>query len=84
MVARVVPQSARRRHAESRKPDLWGWAARPKAPVLCAPLPPPSWRASHSLLRAAPWSDPGVWLPVPHPGWVPAEFDARAVGARPS
>ena len=34
MVARVVPQSARRRHAESRKPDLWGWAARPKAPVL--------------------------------------------------
>ena len=24
MVARVVPQSARRRHAESRKPDLWG------------------------------------------------------------
>ena len=36
MVARVVPQSARRRHAESRKPDLWGWAARPKAPVLAA------------------------------------------------
>ena len=36
MVARVVPQSARRRHAESRKPDLWGRAARPKAPVLCA------------------------------------------------
>ena len=34
MVARVVPQSARRRHAESRKPDLWGRAARPKAPVL--------------------------------------------------
>ena len=34
MVARVVPQSARRRHAESRKPELWGWAARPKAPVL--------------------------------------------------
>ena len=36
MVARVVPQSARRRHAESRKPDLWGWAARPKAPALPA------------------------------------------------
>ena len=35
MVARVVPQSARRRHAESRKPDLRGVVARPKAPVLC-------------------------------------------------
>ena len=34
MVARVVPQSARRRHAESRKPDLRGVVARPKAPVL--------------------------------------------------
>ena len=37
MVARVVPQSARRRHAESRKPDLRGVVARPKAPVLGSP-----------------------------------------------
>ena len=34
MVARVVPQSARRRHAESRKPDLWGCAAGGRRPVL--------------------------------------------------
>ena len=40
MVARVVPQSARRRHAESRKPDLRGVVARPKAPVLEAKLTP--------------------------------------------
>ena len=45
MVARVVPQSARRRHAESRKPDLRGVVARPKAPVL---LP-----ESGAALRAA-------------------------------
>ena len=38
MVARVVPQSARRRHAESRKPDLRGVVARPKAPVLAQEL----------------------------------------------
>ena len=40
MVARVVPQSARRRHAESRKPDLWGCAAGGRWPVSAA-----SWRA---------------------------------------
>ena len=34
MVARVVPQSARRRHAESRKPDLWGGSAGGRWPVL--------------------------------------------------
>ena len=37
MVARVVPQSARRRHAESRKPDLWGCAAGGRWPVLSIP-----------------------------------------------
>ena len=34
MVARVVPQSARRRHAESRKPDLRGVVAGGRWPVL--------------------------------------------------
>ena len=34
MVARAVPQSARRRHAESRKPDLWGVVAGGRWPVL--------------------------------------------------
>ena len=54
MVARVVPQSARRRHAESRKPDLWGRAARPKAPVLPPSLG--SWRdaPAHSRPRYRP------------------------------
>ena len=51
MVARVVPQSARRRHAESRKPDLWGWAARPKAPVLCKHTWPGLFGTSESPVR---------------------------------
>ena len=34
MVARVVPQSARRRHAESRKPDLRGGSAGGRWAVL--------------------------------------------------
>jgi hypothetical protein len=39
MVARVVPQSARRRHAESRKPDLRGVVVRdPKPPSCCASI----------------------------------------------
>ena len=50
MVARVVPQSARRRHAESRKPDLWGRAARPKAPVLA--LACATWQG-HRLMAPA-------------------------------
>ena len=40
MVARVVPQSARRRHAESRKPDLWGGSAGGRWPVLWGFLTP--------------------------------------------
>mgnify|MGYP007042566410 CR=1 FL=1 len=39
MVARVVPQSARRRHAESRKPDLRGVVAGGRWPVLGARHP---------------------------------------------
>ena len=39
MVARVVPQSARRRHAESRKPDLRGRSAGGRWPVLPAGAP---------------------------------------------
>ena len=38
MVARVVPQSARRRHAESRKPDLRGVVAGGRWPVLHLPI----------------------------------------------
>ena len=54
MVARVVPQSARRRHAESRKPDLRGGSAGGKAPVLddahrTSPTSTPSAGASSEL-----------------------------------
>ena len=53
MVARVVPQSARRRHAESRKPDLWGCAAGGRWPVL-------GWRRASSKHGAEPEGEDGV------------------------
>ena len=50
MVARVVPQSARRRHAESRKPDLWGWAAREKRALFASLRGWLAWRGQLVLL----------------------------------
>ena len=49
MVARVVPQSARRRHAESRKPDLRGVVAGGRWPVLASAV---FMRNSRSIVRA--------------------------------
>ena len=63
MVARVVPQSARRRHAESRKPDLRGVVARPKGPVLC-----------RDLLAAAPH---GLGTPDAHGGEDRNQFQKK-------
>ena len=47
MVARVVPQSARRRHAESRKPDLRGVVGHQRV------APPPAKKARFQPARGA-------------------------------
>ena len=65
MVARVVPQSARRRHAESRKPDLWGGSAGGRWPVLCASRYVP-WGATRQV------ENPLRWLCQSPPGPLPA------------
>ena len=52
MVARVVPQSARRRHAESRKPDLRGVVAGGRWPVLNRLLPLANWLPAARLALA--------------------------------
>ena len=66
MVARVVPQSARRRHAESRKPDLWGRAARPKAPVLGYGDSPPMALWYQRRVQIPPWIPSSCPFPGAH------------------